>query len=58
MASKRSDNTVRMEQWNIADPKADKTLHPSGRRMATKIAVRNSLGQFNGATNYRGSLRG
>lgn len=56
--AKRSDNTVRMEQWNVAAPDADKTLHPSGRKVATKIATRNSLGQFHGATNFRGTLRG
>lgn len=48
-------NTIRIEQWNVAGPKgkADK------RQVVDKVAVRNERGQFNGATNFKGSvLRG
>lgn len=53
--SKASDNRVRVEQWNVADP-ANK--FGDKRQVVTKVAVRNSLGQFHGSTNFRGSVLG
>lgn len=50
--SKTSDNIVRIEQWNVTDPKKQ---FSDNRKVITKVAVRNSLGQFHGATNFRGS---
>lgn len=54
--SKSTTNRIRIEQWNIECPK-DKAF-PDGRQIVTKIAVRNHLGQFHGATNFRGSVIG
>lgn len=54
--SKVSDNKVKVERWAVKSD--DKTLHPSGKKVVTKVAVRNSLGQFHGATNFRGSRLG
>lgn len=51
--SKPSDNTVKVERWNVSD-KA-KTFSDN-RVIVTKVAVRNRLGQFHGATNFRGSV--
>lgn len=45
--SKRSENKVRIETWNVAKGGT-----------VTKVAVRNSAGQFHGATNFRGSVLG
>lgn len=45
---KVSDNRVRHESW----VRGRKTANP---RNIAKVAVRNSLGQFHGATNFRGS---
>ena len=53
--SKPSDNVVRIESWNVEDPK---NTHGDKRKVISKIAVRNSLGQFHGATNFRGSRMG
>jgi hypothetical protein len=46
--SKKSDNTKRVEVWNVA---AARTT-PAVRQTIVKVAVRNSLGQFHGATNF------
>lgn len=54
--SKSSTNRVRIEQWNVETRKSD--AFPDGRQIVTKIAVRNHLGQFHGATNFRGSVIG
>lgn len=52
----RSDNVIRIEQWTV---QADDTKKfPSGKKVVTKIATRNSKGQFHGATNFRGSQVG
>lgn len=53
--SKASDNRVKVETWNVKD-KDNK--FGDGRQIVTKIAVRNSLGQFHGATNFKGSRLG
>lgn len=52
--SKTTDNKVRVETWNVKDT-ANK-YNVGGRRHVEKVAVRNSLGQFHGATNFRGSV--
>lgn len=54
--SKSSDNRVRVEHWAVKA--ADKVRHPDGKKVVTKVAVRNSLGQFHGATNFKGSVLG
>lgn len=46
--SKSSDNRVRHESWVRGRGTANPTT-------VAKVAVRNSLGQFHGATNFRGS---
>lgn len=51
--SKSSDNRVRVEQWNVKD---DQRRFSDGRKVVTKVAVRNSRGQFHGATNFKGSV--
>lgn len=53
---KRSDNRVRVERWAVKAQ--DKTKFPDGRKVVTKVAVRNSRGQFHGATNFKGSVVG
>jgi len=53
--SKPSDNRVKVEQWNVADASG---RFSDNRKVVTKVAVRNSLGQFHGATNFRGSVLG
>ena len=45
--SKRTDNSKRVEVWNVAT-----TRGASTRTNIVKVAVRNSLGQFHGATNF------
>lgn len=50
--SKVSDNVTRIESWLIR-PDRDKTKSKVG---VSKIATRNSLGQFHGATNFRGTV--
>jgi len=49
-------NRLRIEQWDIACPKSK--AFPDGRQIVTKVAIRNNLGQFHGATNFRGSVLG
>lgn len=51
--SKATTNTVRIEAWNV-DAKGDKRFK-DGRKVVTKVAVRNHLGQFHSATNFRGT---
>lgn len=52
--NKSSGNKVSVERWDVkAD---DKSLFPSGRKVVTKVAVRNDKGQFHGATNFKGSV--
>lgn len=48
-------NTVKVESWTVQD-KAN--TFGDGRKVVTKVAVRNRLGQFHGATNFRGSVLG
>lgn len=48
--SKTTDNTVKVETWTV-----NKGATPEN---VQKVAVRNSLGQFHGATNFRGSIVG
>lgn len=52
--SKPSDNRVNVENWNVRKSAGSKVK--GNREVVTKIAVRNSLGQFHGATNFRGSV--
>lgn len=52
--SKSTDNVVRIENWNVETPKTP--VFPSGRKVVAKVAVRNSKGQFHGATNFKGSV--
>lgn len=48
-----SGNAVRVERWSV---QTDKSANfPDGRKVVTKVAVRNPLGQFHGATNFKGS---
>ena len=50
MAAKRvSTFTKRTEFWDVAK---DRSNPAKGRKVIRKAAVRNSLGQFGGATNY------
>lgn len=51
--SKPTVNTVKVERWNVQDPAK---RFSDNRVVVTKIAVRNRLGQFHGATNFRGSV--
>lgn len=48
-------NTVKVESWNVRDAK---NQFGDSRKVVTKVAVRNRLGQFHGATNFRGSVLG
>jgi len=54
MSKPKPSNTVRIEAWSVSAPKS--TVHPNGRKTVTKVATRNHLGQFHGATNFRGSI--
>ncbi len=45
--SKRTDNTKRVEIWNVSTTRGSSTKTP-----IVKVAVRNSAGQFHGATNF------
>lgn len=54
--SKPSTNRVKMESWSLAVPKSE--LHPEGRKVVAKVAVRDHLGRFHGATNFKGSVVG
>jgi hypothetical protein len=47
-------NTVRVERWTVGTDKS--ATFPDGRKVVTKVAVRNRLGQFHGATNFKGSF--
>lgn len=51
--SKTSGNTVRTEKWDIL---SDRKAPSKGKVTVEKVAVRNHLGQFHGATNFRGSV--
>jgi hypothetical protein len=53
--SKSTDNKVRVESWNVRD---SANRFGNRRAVVTKVAVRNSLGQFHGATNFKGSVLG
>lgn len=52
--SKPTVNKVRVETWSVKD-KVNK-YNVGGRRHVEKVAVRNHLGQFHGATNFKGSV--
>lgn len=57
--SKRTDFTTRPnEVWMVRNDgrKAAKSPVHGEKRPVPKVAVRNSLGQFHGATNFRGSF--
>lgn len=56
--AKRTDNVVRHETWNVANDgsKVAKSPLHGDKRPVAKVAVRNSLGQFHGATNFRGTF--
>lgn len=47
----KSVNRIKMEAWTL-DRGTDRE------RQVAKVAVRNEKGQFNGATNFRGSVLG
>lgn len=49
----KPDNRVAVERWNVRD---EKRRFSDNRVVVTKVAVRNSKGQFHGATNFRGSV--
>lgn len=51
--AKPTVNKVRVERWSVQT--TDRQTFPDGRKVVTKVAVRNRLGQFHGATNFRGS---
>lgn len=54
--SKVTTNTVRHETWMVRNAgKAKSNLH-GAKRPVQKVAVRNHLGQFHGATNFKGSV--
>jgi hypothetical protein len=53
--AKPSDNRVKVETWTVRKP-AGQPVQGSTHHVVNKIAVRNSLGQFHGATNFRGSV--
>lgn len=54
--SKSTGNKVRVEAWKVATVSTDE--NPDGRKAVAKVAVRNHLGQFHGATNFKGSVIG
>ena len=51
--SKASGNTVRIERWTVADTSGK---FSDNRKVVSKIAVRDPLGRFHGATNFKGSF--
>lgn len=53
MQKRSTSNRVRVERWAVGTPKS--ATFPDGRKVVTKVAVRNHLGQFHGATNFKGS---
>lgn len=44
--AKRTDFSKRVETWDV------RSTTPGKRRVIVKVAVRNSAGQFHGATNF------
>ncbi len=48
--AKSTTNVVRTEAWTVRDGNKSVTIK--------KVAVRNHLGQFHGATNFKGSVLG
>jgi hypothetical protein len=54
--SKPSTNRVKVEAWTVKTPKS--ATFPDGRKVIAKVAVRNHLGRFHGATNFKGSVVG
>ncbi len=55
MSKPKSDNRIRIEQWDVQDPAK---AFASSRKIVTKVAVRDSAGRFHGATNFIGSVIG
>lgn len=51
--SKPTSNTIRIEKWTVL---ADRKVPSKGSVTVEKVATRNHLGQFHGATNFRGSV--
>lgn len=51
--AKRPVNKVKVERWNVTDPAK---RFSDGRRVVTKVAVRDERGRFHPATNFRGSV--
>jgi hypothetical protein len=56
--SKVSSNVVRIETWNVRNDgsKVEKSPIHGEKRPIRKVATRNHLGQFHGATNFRGTI--
>ena len=52
--AKSTGNKIRIERWAVQTPKSE--LYPDGRKVVTKVAVRDREGKFHGATNFRGSV--
>lgn len=50
---KPTTNRVRVETWEVRDPAK---RFSDNKVTVTKVAVRNRLGQFHGATNFKGSV--
>ena len=48
--AKRTDNVTRIETWQVKPSRGNRKV------AVTKVATRNSLGQFHGATNFRGTV--
>lgn len=55
MSKNTAVNTVNVEKWTV---QADRRKPSLGYVAVEKVAVRNRLGQFHGATNFRGSVLG
>lgn len=51
--ARRTSNTVSIERWEIDGWKAGRKAN---RVEVAKIVTRNHLGQFHGATNFRGTI--
>jgi hypothetical protein len=49
--SRSSGNTKRVEVWTVRNPKSDERV-TTPTVSVTKVAVRDSLGRFHGATNF------
>lgn len=58
--AKRTDNVTRIETWNVEKHKTANGGRgiQGSHAQVTKVATRNSLGQFHGATNFRGTVLG